>query len=180
MGMSTTKTSTSKFLALTLSPKRRTSWIIPVGLTSCPPKPRMGWTKGIISLPGFLQVIPGDDVHRTPGVDKNPSHDGAGHLHFNYQWIIVWRGKVLAFFSSEHHGRYCNSASLLGREDLLGFSKLYLPGIASDVFCISTGNSGYYFSGAFFVLRFRPHGLAFFLKEACPFLQKAVNLSLIG
>ena len=65
-GTSTTRKSTSRLLDLVLSQKRTGRQIIPVGFTSFPPKPRIGFTKGTISrlgCTGFSQAIPRYDVH---------------------------------------------------------------------------------------------------------------------
>ena len=52
VGTSTTRKSTSRLLALVLSPKRTGRRIIHVGFTSYPPKPRIGCTKGTTSRSG--------------------------------------------------------------------------------------------------------------------------------
>jgi len=57
MGTLTTKKSTSRFLHLSLSPKRIERRIIPVGFTSCLLKPKMGCTKGTMSRPGFVSFF---------------------------------------------------------------------------------------------------------------------------
>ncbi|KAJ8429036.1 LOW QUALITY PROTEIN: hypothetical protein Cgig2_016941 [Carnegiea gigantea] len=56
-GTSTTKKSTSIFFAFPLSPKRKGRRIIPVGFTSCPPKRRIGWTRGTMSLSGYVSFF---------------------------------------------------------------------------------------------------------------------------
>lgn len=53
MGTFTTRKSTSRFLALVLLPKHSGRWTIPMGFSSCPPKPKMGCTRGTISLPRY-------------------------------------------------------------------------------------------------------------------------------
>ncbi|KAJ8447167.1 hypothetical protein Cgig2_022896 [Carnegiea gigantea] len=54
LGTSTTKKSTSRFLAFSLLSKRIGKQIMPVWFTSCPPKPKMGCTKGTMSRPGYV------------------------------------------------------------------------------------------------------------------------------
>jgi len=54
---SISKKSTSRFRALDLPPNRSGRWVTHMGFTSCPPKPRMGCTRGTISLPRCLSLL---------------------------------------------------------------------------------------------------------------------------
>ncbi|KAJ8422192.1 hypothetical protein Cgig2_011944 [Carnegiea gigantea] len=95
VGTSTTKNCTSKFLALTLSPKRRGSRIFLVGLTSYPPEPRIGWTKGITSLPGYLSFFRQSQVMMSTELLVS---------------IRILRTMVLATFISITSGSLCREA----------------------------------------------------------------------
>ena len=127
----------------------------------------------------FLQAVLSDDVDGTARVDKNSPYNGASHLYFHHQGIIVRGGEAWAFCSTEHHWGHCISAALLSRENLLGPSKLSFLGGLSDAFYVSTGDSGHYLCGAFFVSRLGSRGLAFLLKETRASLQKPVDLTLV-
>jgi len=121
VGTSTTKKLTSRFLVLSLSPKRTRRGIIPVEFTFYLPKPKMGVHQGndVTSwVCELLQAVPGDDVNGATRVNQNSPYNYACYLRLNDQGVIVWRGESRGFLFTKHHCGHRYVGPLLSGEYL--------------------------------------------------------------
>ncbi|KAJ8441092.1 hypothetical protein Cgig2_000353 [Carnegiea gigantea] len=95
MGTLTTRKSTSRSLALSLSPKCIGRQIIQVVFTSYPPKPKMGCTKGTMSHPGCVSFFKQSQVMMLTELPKS---------------IRIHPTIALAIFISTTKGSLCGKA----------------------------------------------------------------------
>ncbi|KAJ8423978.1 hypothetical protein Cgig2_008753 [Carnegiea gigantea] len=96
VGISTIKKSPSRFLDLSLSPKRTERRIIPVRFTSCPPKPKMGCIKVTMSHPRCVNFFKQSQVMMSIELPVS---------------IRIHRTIALAIFISMTKGSLCGEAN---------------------------------------------------------------------